>query len=244
MYKRQDQYHDFAVHFAEAAEQQGLQILILGGDWLTPALPGGKLTSGEPSGVPADAELRWAEILGDVRSRFSGTIAWSMSLPEQGIKPAYLNLVDQIHLNWAPTLNADSNLDLEVLTISSLESLEGEVLDLWVNWLEPAQTQLVLNIAYPSVSGWLSDCPEEETQPCYDLNDFSYSVPNIDGLEVGYAEQAAAYQAMLSAASNQDWVAGIISRGYFSQAILHDKSISIHGKPAEELLWRWFGALH
>lgn len=238
-----DQYHDFAVHFAEAAEQQGLEILILGGDWLTPALPSGKLSSGEPSGVPADVELRWAEILGDVRSRFSGTIAWSMSLPGESIKPAYLNLIDQVHLNWAPSLNVDPNPDLEMLTNTSLESLEGEVKDLWINWLEPSQTKLVLNIAYPSVSGWQSDCPDQENQLCYDLNDFSYPVPNIDGLELGYEEQAAAYQSMLSAASNLDWVSGIISRGYYSQAILHDKSISIHGKPAEELLWRWFEAL-
>ncbi|HDD55724.1 MAG: hypothetical protein DRI65_01535 [Chloroflexota bacterium] len=239
-----DQYRGFAIHFAEAAERQGTEILILGGDWLTPALPGGKLSTGEPSGVPADAELRWAEILEEVRSRYSGTIAWSMSLPEGKQKPSYLSLADQIFLNWDPPLDMGPLPDLEELTGLARQSLEGEVHDFWETWIDPDQSKLVLSIAYPSVSGWQSDCPDTENQPCYEISAFSSPAPTIDGLEPGFAEQAAAYQAMLSTSTAKDWIAGIISRGYYSQVTLHDKSISIHGKPAEELLWRWFEALH
>ncbi|MCJ7733914.1 MAG: hypothetical protein MUP11_05135, partial [Anaerolineales bacterium] len=72
-----DQYHAFAIHFAETAQKQGADMLILGGDWLTPALPGGRLANGDPSGVPADSEIRWTAILEDVNARFSGTIAWT-----------------------------------------------------------------------------------------------------------------------------------------------------------------------
>lgn len=237
-----DQYREFVLHFAVAAEKQGTEILILGGDWLTPALPGGKLSTGEPSGVPADAELRWNGIMEDIRSHYSGSIAWSMSLPENERKPTYLDQVDLIFLNWNPSLNVESFPDLEELTALAIDSLNGDVHDFWETWLNPNGTQLVLNIAYPSVSGWQMDCLDE-VPLCYDLSAFSSPAPNIGGLETGFAEQATAYQTMLSAASRQDWIAGIVSRGYFAQAILHDKSISIHGKPAEELLWRWFEAL-
>jgi len=133
--------------------------------------------------------------------------------------------------------------DLEEITSFAMQSLDGEVHDFWETWLNPDQTKLVLSIAYPSVSGWHSDCADIENQICYDLSAFSIPAPAIEGLEPGFAEQAAAYQAMLSTATTKDWISGIISRGYYSQAILHDKSISIHGKPAEELLWRWFEAL-
>ena len=238
-----DQYSVFAAHFAEAAERQGVEILILGGDWLAPSLPGGKLSTGEPSGVPADAELRWAEILEDIRSRFSGTIAWSMSIPQDGQKPSYLEEVDQIHLNWRPSLDVASPPDLEELTGLATASLDGEVQEFWSSWLKANQKRLILNIAYPSVSGWQSDCLEEEEQPCYQLDDFFLPAPDIAGLESGFAEQAAAYQAMLSTATTKEWISGVISTGYYSQAVLHDKSISVHGKPAEELLWRWFEAL-
>jgi hypothetical protein len=117
------------------------------------------------------------------------------------------------------------------------------VYDFWSNWAEPDGTQLVLSLAYPSVAGWQSDCSELEPHQCYELSAFSDPAPRIDGLETGFEEQAVAYQVMISTASSKEWVSGIISRGYYSQAILHDKSISIHGKPAEELLWRWFEAL-
>lgn len=238
-----DQYREFAVHYAEAAERQGAEILILGGDWLSPALPGGKLPTGEPSGVPADAELRWSGILADIRSRYSGIIAWSMSLPEDDRKPAYLELVDAIFLDWNPSLSAGPLPDLEEITSQALESLEGDVYEFWADWLNPAETQLILSIAYPSVSGWQLECADPENQACYDLSAFAAPAPRIDNLAPGFAEQAAAYQAMLSSAAGQEWIAGIISRGYYSQVILHDKSISIHGKPAEDLLWRWFEAL-
>ncbi len=238
-----DQYREFALHFAEAAERQDTEILILGGDWLYPALPGGKLATGEPSGVPADAEIRWTEILEDIRSRYSGTIAWSMSLPTEERKPAYLKVVDQIFLNWNPSLNAASFPDLEELTSLALGSLDNDVYEFWTTWLEPDETKLILSIAYPSVSGWQFDCSEADNQLCYGLASFIGPAPDIAGLELGFNEQAVAYQSMISSAITKEWVSGIISRGYYAQAILHDKSISIHGKPAEELIWRWFDAL-
>lgn len=238
-----DQYQKFAAHFAEAAERQNTEILILGGDWLYPALPGGRLASGEPSGVPADAELRWTEILQDVRSRYSGKIAWSMSLPEWQRKPSYLEEVDLVLLNWNPTLPVDSFPDLEQLTSAAESSLDGEVFVFWSSWFESGETELILSIAYPSVSGWQIDCANLDGQSCYQLASFTSPAPILTGLDMGFDEQAAAYQAMLSTASQKEWVSGIVSRGYYAQAILHDKSISIHGKPAEELLWRWFEAL-
>jgi hypothetical protein len=154
-----------------------------------------------------------------------------------------LSQVDLVLLNWNPTLDVASFPDLEELTSSALTSLDGEVYEFWSAWLEPDGTRLALSLAYPSVSGWQEDCSVTENPICYDLDHFSSPAPRVDGLEPGFAEQAAAYQAMLSTASSKEWVSGLISRGYFSQVILHDKSISIHGKPAEDLLWRWFEAL-
>jgi hypothetical protein len=137
----------------------------------------------------------------------------------------------------------ESFQDLEELTNFAMSSLDNEVLNFWSTWLEPDGTELIVNIAYPSVSGWQFDCENGENISCLDLNQFDIPAPIIAELEPGFSEQAIAYQVMLSTASSKEWIAGIVSRGYFAQATLHDKSISIHGKPAEELLWRWFEAL-
>ena len=215
-------------------------MLVLGGDWLTPALPGGKLANGDPSGVPADSDIRWQSILAEVDSHFSGTIAWSMSLPTQNWKPSYFEYIDQVHLNWVPTLQAEISPAQEDLTDRAIQSLDGEVYNFWSTWLKPDDKLLVLRIAYPSVAGWNSNCVTAENESCYDLNDFSKPAPEIPELSLGLFDQEKAYSALLSAANSKSWVSGITSWGYYAPAVLHDKSVSIHGKPAESILQVWF----
>jgi hypothetical protein len=48
---------------------------------------------------------------------------------------------------------------------------------------------------------------------------------------------------MLTAVNARQWVGGIVSRGYYPPTILQDKSASIHGKPAADILWYWYPRL-
>ena len=235
-----DQYHAFAIHFAETAQIQGADMLILGGDWLLPALPGGKLANGDPSGVPADSGLRWIEIINDVNARFSGTIAWTMSLPTESVLPEHFEHVDQIHLNWDPGLVITPETTLEELVSTANISLDEEINTFWSNWLKPDDKLLVLRVLYPSVSGWNPNCSSETDGPCIPISTFTTPAPIVMEYDKGFSEQALAYQVYLSTAPKKSWVSGIISQGYYAPAILHDKSISIHGKPAESLLQEWF----
>ncbi len=238
-----DQYRTFAVHFAETAQNQGADLLVLGGDWIQPALPGGKLASGDPSGVPADAELRWIEIMNDVRARFSGQIAWSTSLPVSSNPPGFLEDVDLVYVNWFPDLEISTEMDLEELANAAVQSLEEDLQPCWENWAEPLEKKLILRISYPSVRGWKQTCGEDDPGPCFDPEVFFSPAPLDLELEVGFAEQALAYQILLSTATRTDWISGIVARGYYAPAVLHDKSISIHGKPAENVLRDWFTQL-
>jgi len=238
-----DQYHGFALHFAEAAEQHGAEVLILGGDWLIPALPGGKLTNGEPSGVPADSEIRWMEILEDVKSHFSGTVAWTMSLPDKDNIPGYINQIDQVHLNWTLDFQSGDSSSLEDLINQAQTSLDGEVNQFWSDWLREQDKKLILRLYYPSAASWSSNCSDEEDQVCYQLSDFIQPAPDLPGVEVDFTLQARVYTSLISTAANRSWISGIIARGYYAPAILHDKSISIHGKPAEMILSQWFARL-
>ena len=53
--------------------------------------------------------------------------------------------------------------------------------------------------------------------------------------------QADIYQALCGAVNERDWLGGFVSRGYYPPAALQDGSASVHGKPAEDVLWYWFG---
>ena len=55
--------------------------------------------------------------------------------------------------------------------------------------------------------------------------------------------QVDAYQALLTAASQRDWISGVVTRGYYPPVALQDASPSIHGKPAAELLGEWYPLL-
>jgi hypothetical protein len=56
-------------------------------------------------------------------------------------------------------------------------------------------------------------------------------------------QQVDIYDAMFNAINARSWVSGFVSRGYFSPVVLLDKSASIYGKPAADLLWYWFPRL-
>ncbi len=49
------------------------------------------------------------------------------------------------------------------------------------------------------------------------------------------------YQALMIAVNERAWLGGFVSRGYYPPAALQDGSASVHGKPAEDVLWYWFG---
>jgi len=55
--------------------------------------------------------------------------------------------------------------------------------------------------------------------------------------------QADIYQALLDAVNSRAWIAGFVSRGYCPPTLLQDKSASVHGKQAADILWDWYPRL-
>jgi hypothetical protein len=128
-----EQYRAFALHNADLALKSNASALILGGEWLEPALPGGTLPDGSPSGVPPDSETRWTNILGEVRSRYAGKLIWAMPHSSILAPPPFLKTVDQIYvtLTILPGQSIDEALgtDLENWldkSLSTFQIIEGK----------------------------------------------------------------------------------------------------------------------
>lgn len=102
------EYRLFALHHAELARQSRAQALVLGGAWLEPALPGGILPGGQPSGVPQNAGTRWRELLAEVRQHFSGPLYWSLSRQVAEDPPGFLDQVNGLYLEWSPQADETS----------------------------------------------------------------------------------------------------------------------------------------
>ena len=236
-----DRYRNFILHYADFAQKQGVQTLILGGEWLTPALPGAMFANGLPSGVPADTETRWRDLLKEIRTHYAGTVLWAFPFTEDFLfAPSFLDAVDGIYLLWSEPLASYPN---------ALEStLHAEAARLLDERLEPFQQKLgkpiILAVSYPSADGGTTGClPDplaEADTDCLNVDLLARPNADIPTITLDLTEQAEVYDALLVAINERDFISGFVSRGFYPPAILHDKSPSVHGKPAGNVLWYWF----
>ena len=141
-----EQYRTFALKAADLAASTQSPALILGGGWMAPALPNGRLWDGSPSGVPADASQRWRDILNQVRARYKGKIYWA--LPSTWIQnpPDFINAIDGIYLLWTPpSLHSDSP------PLAPLENAAASQLDFSIRPIQLLYNKaLILGAYFPS----------------------------------------------------------------------------------------------
>jgi hypothetical protein len=236
-----DHYRAFAVNYADLAAQSGAQTLILGGDWLTPAIPGGPLPDGSPSNLPADADLRWKAVFDEVRQHFHGQVLWALPFTPGNLQPplSLLSQADGIYLLWSAPLASQSGVSKDALASEAGRLLDNEISGLATILNKP----ILIALAYPSVSGASLGCLADGRGGCLDWSAFSPPNADLPSFALNLQEQADIYEAILTAVNERPWVGGVISRGYYPPVALRDKSASIHGKPAADILWYWFPRL-
>jgi hypothetical protein len=226
-------YQQMVFQSADLGTQAGADTLVLGGDWLSPALPVGG--NAEFYSQPGNIEALWQETITGVRERFSGQIAWMTTLETAADPPSFLYSVDVIYLFW----------DLPVLT--PIEGEEppptiSETLDEIVGPLaEELDKPVVIVLAIPSLQGYGQSCipSPNDAGACIDVSALKQgpSIENPAASDIRF--QAEYYHEFLTAAAERAWIDGVISTGYFPTLALHDASASIHGKPAEEIFESW-----
>ncbi len=233
-----ERYRNFLLNHADLAAQTGAQSLIIGGDWISPALPGGVLADGTPSGVPADAETRWRNLIAEIRARYNGKLLWALSYSQaQGNPPPFLDAIDGLYVQFSPPLSTSTEPAVDELYFEAARLLDEGIL--------PLQTQtglpVILAAAYPAADGSATACLQLPGQEkCLDWQALSRPHADIAEVAIDLQEQADIYSALLRAVNERPWITGFVSRGYYPPAMLQDKSLSVHGKPAENILSYWY----
>jgi hypothetical protein len=233
-----NRYRAFAVNYADLATQTGSQTLILGGDWIAPALPGGKLPDGNPSNTPADVEAQWQSILTEVRAHFSGRVYWALPYTKSSIEAPlnFLQDVDGIYLLWSASLSTNPSASK-----ADFANEAGRILDNEISPLSSLVNKpVVLAIAYPSADGAASGCIAGGSGGCLDLAALSRPNADIGSVNLNLQAQADIYESILTAVNARPWISGFISRGFYPPVALQDKSTSVHSKPAADILWYWY----
>ena len=234
-------YRAFAVNYADLAAQTGSQTLILGGDWVSPALPGGKLSDGNPSNVPADSEAQWKSIITEVRQHFKGQILWALPYTKATLETplTFLQDVDGIYLLWSASLSTNPSA-----TKTDYANEAGRLLDNEVSPLASLLNKpLILAVAYPSAAGAAGNCIPDGQGGCLEWSALNRPNADFSSVSLSLQTQADIYEAMLTAVNTRAWVTGFVSRGYYLPAALQDKSASIHSKPVADILWYWYPRL-
>ncbi len=237
-----EHYRAFLLNYADLATQSGAQALILGGDWLAPALPGGTLADGiTPSGVSQDAEARWKALIAEVRSHFHGTVLWALPYEQETLTTPLdlLKSVDGLYLLWSIKLS-----DSSAPTKAEMKEEAGRLLDTGISPLASVTGKpVIVVITYPSVDGAARGCLPDGQSGCLDWRTLGPPYPDKPAMKLNLGLQADIYEAILTAINERQWVGGVVSRGYYPPTILQDKSVSVHGKPTADILWYWFPRL-
>lgn len=236
-----DHYRAFIVHFADLATQSGSQAIILGGDWIVPALPAGKLADGNSSGVPADAETRWKNIIAEVRQHFRGNVIFAIPYDNTVLTPPVnvLKDADAVYLLWSVKLSNSATPNKADMIVEAGKLLDENV--------APIQSQVgkpfIIALSYPSSTASATGCIPNGSGGCFDWKILNRPNADIGTVNLDLAQQVDIYDAMFNALNARSWVSGFVSRGFFAPVVLQDKSASVHGKPASSLLWYWFPRL-
>lgn len=232
-----ENYRAFTLHYAESAARNNLPVLILGGEWLQPALPGGVLIDGSASGVPADAEQRWRALIAAVRAVYDGELWWGLPYaPQNFAPPQFLDAVDAVYVLWSPALSSKDYAEQADLYAEAVRLLQQDLRPL----TEVGGKPVILAVGYPSANGGIVGCVPHPDGGCVAFTDLARPRAEILPVVLDLQEQADVYAAMLQAVNEQVWLQGFVTRGFYPAATLQDKSLSVYGKPAEWLVWQGF----
>jgi hypothetical protein len=235
-----EEYRSFMLTYARYADEIGAYKLIFGSTEIAPSLPSGLLHDGTPSGIPQDAEAKWRDLITETRSLFSGKLVFEIELgAESQLAPPFVDEFDEVQIYWHAPLAEDDEASMADLQQSASDLLDEFLI------LNPRlfNMPIVLSVEYLSAASSVTACSKAPDGSCRSNRAFDQGAVVDPDLEIDLLGQARAINAVLLVASTRSEVNGFYVRSYNPTVALLDKSASIHGKPARDVLWYWYPRL-
>lgn len=228
-----EEYRSFMLTQAQIAADLQAEKLILGEPILQPMQPGGQLHDGSPSGVPGDAGQRWRAIIEEMRTLYSGDLAFELELgADLQPLPEFIDLIDELHIHWHAPLSSQPSPSFGDLRSAAEAWLDETLLPQTSAFGLP----IVLSVEYPSVAGGVAACPPAPDGSCRSTASFAMGAVVDADLDLDFEGQAKAVSAVLLEAAERGQVVGFYARGYNAALAMQDKSASVNGKPAMRVL--------
>lgn len=226
-----EEYRSFLLTQAVLAERAGAARLVISGAQLAPALPDGTLDGGAPSGVPLDAETRWRDLLEEVRRQYSGQLAFEVEAGESLARvPPFLDTVDAVHVYWHRPLSSEPTPEPAQMAEAAGRGLDGTLAAL------PVDIPIYLSVEYLSIEGSATACPPARDNECRSSSAFDVGAVADEDIAIDLQAQTEVLRAVLLEAVARERIAGFSARRFYPLAALQDKSASVYGKPAADML--------
>jgi len=180
-------------------------------------------------------------VIAEVRQHFRGQVLFALPY-DTGIIGPPLNILrdaDAVYLLWFAKLSDQPNPNKADMIAEAGRLLDSNVF--------PIQSQVnkpfVIGLSYPSSTYSATGCIPDGIGGCLYWTALNRPNADVSTVTLDLQQHFDIYDAMFNAVNARTWINGLVSRGYFAPVALQDKSASIHGKPAADLLWYWFPRL-
>lgn len=233
-----DRYETFILNYAQIAEKIGAKAFILGEPGALPALPKSELSATDSSDLPEYLKQRWQNLVRSVRSRYKGILIWATPFSTKLQAPSFVDEVDQVYIILSAPLSKSSNYSQADLDKNAIQLLDTDV----KAFRESIGKPIIIGLEYPSIKSAGMGCISVGSE-CKLFSDVNLLLDHSSNILLDMQEQARIYSSLLNAINNRTWINGVISRGFYPPVAQQDKSASIHGKPASDILWYWFPRL-
>jgi hypothetical protein len=217
-------YANYLFTYADIAQQNGVGELVIARADMLYAMPG-------LPGTPADIETRWRVLVRNIRLRYAGKIVVEFPLTDGfPAVPQFFDEIDEILIRVSGPLASGTNSPEE------MKAAAGALLDEKLAGIRALGKPIFLAPAYASLGGADAGCPRDAMGSCMPVSMILSGSGLALTLTPDFDAQTRAYQALLLAAAERDWISGFFSWGYYPAVALRDASPSIHGKPVELFL--------
>lgn len=200
-------YRDVVLYLADVAQANGVDVLIVGSELIS---------------TEADGD-RWKRLIGEVRTRYRGRIAYSANWDHYDKLPFlddldYIGMTSYYSLTSAVRASAPAVDEL----VKAWEPIRAKILDFHARRGKPI---LFTEMGYCSQHGTTT-------------NPWNYYLKDRSSPE-GLAEQANAYAAFLQVFGDRPEVAGICVWDWYGPGGEEEAGYTPRGKPAEQVLRGW-----
>jgi len=206
-----DRYQRFILNYADLAELMDVEAIVIGDPTVVQHM----------ESFP-DSDIRWSQLISDIRARYAGKIIAAVSLPSEREVPGWISEVDQVYVLFSPDLSNTADL---IETYGA--QMDTQVYPLVEKFGRP----IIIGINNPSHTNSLQGCVDVNGS-CLAYHQADYAVDTV--------VQAKILNAAIVNSFSKSWVDGFISREYYPYIKVQDNGPSIHGKPASDVLWFWY----